>query len=316
MTLKTQTILAVALSLTTALSLVPRSVDAQPTAGPRARVVEPTLTQLDLYEDASIAFAQGRYDDAITSLTGALDEGPVNIFYVNLGRALFRKGQCVEAREAYAKAQESAYVAEPTREQVQKKILEYRTELEERCTGELMTACTPDALRISIDDEPVQPCTDAPFDVTPGSHLVTATYQGRKVVKEVTIHAMKRTGVVMDLSLPRVVDQAEPWELAGLTTGGIGVALLVGAALTDVVLVRPAVEAYDTDHSDADARADAADLQSVVVGTTLAGALMVVTGATIYLLGPGNPPADPQSTELGLGLELGRNNQVTWTTVW
>jgi tetratricopeptide (TPR) repeat protein len=281
-----------------------------------ARVVEPTPAQMGLYEEASVAFAQGRYDDAIASLTRALEEGKVNILYVNLGRALFRKGRCLEAKEAYDHAQDSPYVAEPTREQVQEKILAFRAELEDRCPGEIMAACTPDALRVSIDNEPVRPCAEGPFAAAPGSHLVSAYYQGRKVVKEVTIHAMKRTGVVLDLSLAPTFDRAEPWEAAGLLTAGIGAALLGGSAIADAILVRPAIGDFDADRTDAAARADAEDLQSLVLGSYIAGGLMTATGLMIYLLAPESNVREATSTaRVGVWLQT-ETAGVSWGARW
>lgn len=102
--------------------LAPLCVSAQEAAAP-------TEIQLKLYEEGASAFGAGEFEKAVRLFRASNDLGPLNVTYLNLGRALYRLGRCDEARDALDAARTAPQVAEPTPAAVLDKIVEYSLDL-------------------------------------------------------------------------------------------------------------------------------------------------------------------------------------------
>lgn len=89
----------------------------------------PSDTQLKLYEEGAAAYQAGEFDKASRLFQASIDLGPLNVTYLNLGRALFRLGRCDEARAALDAARSAPRVADPPHEAVMDKIVEYSLDL-------------------------------------------------------------------------------------------------------------------------------------------------------------------------------------------
>mgnify|MGYP002633194949 CR=1 FL=1 len=89
----------------------------------------PSDTQIKLYEEGAAAFQAGEFEKAVRLFQASIDLGPLNLTYLNLGRALFRLDRCEEARDALDKARSAPRVANPPPEAVMDKIVEYSLDL-------------------------------------------------------------------------------------------------------------------------------------------------------------------------------------------
>jgi hypothetical protein len=107
----------------------------------------PTDTQLKLYEEGALAFGAGEYEKAARLFQASIDLGPLNVTYLNLGRALFRLDRCEEARDALDAARSAPRVADPPHEAVMDKIVEYSLDLAD---------CGSDPV-VVVPDKPVEP---------------------------------------------------------------------------------------------------------------------------------------------------------------
>jgi hypothetical protein len=93
----------------------------------------PNESQMQLYKDGSTAFQAEQYEDAVRLFKASLVVGELNITWLNLGRAQFKLGRCLEAREAFAKVRTAPKVRNPAPEAVMVRLNEYLVDLEASC---------------------------------------------------------------------------------------------------------------------------------------------------------------------------------------
>jgi tetratricopeptide (TPR) repeat protein len=287
-------------------------------AGPAAAedvIVAPSEAQLLDAAAAAKSFDEGDYQGAVAALRAALRKGKVNLFYVNLGRAYFRAGECAQADAAYASAVDSPSVAEPAPAEVRKKVVEYRKELLDTCTGNVVVSCDPEDALVTIDDGSPRPCSKSPFPVSPGFHTLRASYADQEMVREVNVRAMENVGVVLDLGQR---EGTGAWRGAGLGVGAVGLVFTASAALYQLTVVNSAIDDHHSDPNDIEARDRANTGRTLVLAGYVAGPTLMLVGASLYLLAPTlfddqEPRAD--TAQWGAWF-LPESAGATWLTVW
>lgn len=275
--------------------------------------------QVQNYRDARVAFKQGRYEDAVADLQEALDFGKANVLYANLGRALFRLGRCKEAAEAYQKGLEAPVVHRPSPELVRQKIEEYQQELQ-TCPGTVVLTCAPVDLGISIDGSVPQPCTDSPLELVPGTYTLRAGKGFDAITRTVEVAAMSENALEFIMPgaeieppaeepHPVVVEppagnlvEADTWRLVGVVTGGAGLLTLASAGALEWLILKPAIDDFDADPTDAAKLDDVESLQSSILNVYVGGAALTAVGAGLFflapILAPEAPPSDPVAVTL------------------
>lgn len=260
-------------------------------------MVEPTAEQLRGATEAARAFDQGDYPHAIEVLNAVLAAGSVNLFYVNLGRAYFRAGRCVEADRAYVLAMTAPAVAAPAPAVVREKVVEYRKELSKQCPGTIMLTCgSGEEVNVSLDDGTPRPCSMGPITAAPGSHILRASVGGETKVREVSVTAMGTIGVVLDS------DEIEGPEYtavqgAGVALAALGASVLGTTLVYDLAVARPAADEWSADRSDLTARDRSTSADTLTRLGYIAGPTLAAVGVSLFLLGP--PPSAADEDEIG-----------------
>ncbi len=156
--------------------------------------VTPSAEQLDLYEAGNKAFQEKRYKQAVEYFRASLAVGEMNITYLNLGRALFKAGDCFEAKETFDKVSSSPAIQSPSPVQVLQKLEEYRADLK-TCPGSVVVACKPAELKLSIDGGEPQDCSTEPMMLSPGEHKIVGMLQEKTTEKVVKVEALGKAKV-------------------------------------------------------------------------------------------------------------------------
>lgn len=221
------------------------------------------------------------YALAIALLEESSAIGELNVTYLNLGRAYQKMGDCKAAREAFDKAAQAPKVARPAPALIDKKLGEYRAELDKSCTTKNQTA----EAAAPTEGAEEQPDADAKSD----RKSENKTAQAKNAAKE-TEPAQEVRPTPAPQTMTRD-DSTSPW---GWVLTGTGVALAgagVGTLFWAKSLRDEVRNASVNDHGFVSSmtRADALDKQStastldtVGLGMTIGGA--VLTGGGIYLL--------------------------------
>lgn len=95
---------------------------------------EPSSRQVALNARAVEAIENGQYSLAINRLEESLELGPLNITYLNLGRAYQLMGRCAQAIEAYEKVEGAPHVPRPEHRVILAKTSTYLDETRTTCT--------------------------------------------------------------------------------------------------------------------------------------------------------------------------------------
>ena len=166
-----------------------------------ADVVEPTEAQFKLYEEGAEAFREGQYRKAIDLFEASLHLGKLNITYLNLGRAYFKLGSCVDAAQAYDLALQAPQVSSPSAAQVLEKIQEYRADLS-GCPGQVIVTCVmapelSSKTEIFVGGQGPFACNGQPVQVKPGKVRVHGSAGAETYEAEVDVAAMEE--VVVEL---------------------------------------------------------------------------------------------------------------------
>lgn len=163
-------------------------------------IVQPTEAQFQLYEEGFEAFRAEDYAKAIDLFKASLHLGELNITYLNLGRAYYKAGRCVEARKAYDKVPGAPQISEPTPVQVLGKLEEYRKDLEATCQGVLVLACKTAGTTVSVDGGAPLGCAGQSIEVAPGKHTLVATLGEETQQREVTVTAAEQADIEFTLA--------------------------------------------------------------------------------------------------------------------
>ncbi len=278
------------------------------------KTVELSEAQVGYFVKAGEALKSEDFTTAVEYYQLAIKAGEANILYASLGRAQFRLGDCKAADESYVKALSAPAVPDPPPATIRAKIEEYRIGLRVECPGRLEIACEPSDMEIRIGDGARRPCSDFPVDLKPDTYKLLAFAYGVSTDREVKITGMETTSLTLNIDNPKGSDgsggakqgESSGMETVGLISMGVGVAVLGTAALLDATTLATAVDDLEVASSQEPINVDKADkaledaegLQTVVLGTYVAGAVIALTGVVLYLVAP-----EEQAPEAGSGLQ-------------
>jgi tetratricopeptide (TPR) repeat protein len=159
-----------------------------------------TESQLEYNNKGVTLINKGEFEEALGYFQSSLAVGEANITYLNLGRTYTRMERCADAATAFERAEEAPAVSSPSRQEVQSILERYRAELEQLCSARLRLECDPQGLDVRVDDAPQIACPDQAIPVTPGEHVVIATY--RDQTKQYRVEAVADEVVTVDVSVP------------------------------------------------------------------------------------------------------------------
>lgn len=165
------------------------------------QTVVPTSAQLELNDAGVQAIIAKDYELAVKLFDSSLALGPINITYVNRGRALQHAGKCEQAEESYEAAFSAPTMSEPSAANVAATIERYRAELREVCPGKVLLVCEPLTLRISIDGKDLGTCPQEPIELGKGEHSIRGTSMGKSVETVVDIAPLKLRRLTLKLDL-------------------------------------------------------------------------------------------------------------------
>jgi hypothetical protein len=94
---------------------------------------EPSERQVELNASAVEAIEKKQYSLAINRLEESLEAGPLNITYLNMGRAYQLMGRCQQALDAYDRVDTAPRVPEPRHDFIMEKVASYRDETRDTC---------------------------------------------------------------------------------------------------------------------------------------------------------------------------------------
>lgn len=278
-------------ALALALVVAPSDANAQPFANP-------TDAQVKLYEQATAAYSEGKYPKAIELLRSSLALGELNIVYLNLGRALFRDGQCDAADEAYAKALTAPAVEAPSPDAVKAKVEQFRGEFSQ-CPALVTVQCSPPDLRISIDGKPPVAC--GMHKLSPGEHLISTIGAKNAVQMPVQAVARKRMTVTVDASdKTDAPTPTSPFLTWGAVTASVGAVSLLGGVIVDQAVLGGTLDEFreavaEGDPEASNLRSDAEGQQTMVLTLYSVGGALIVGGGALMVVGLlDEPEADPE----------------------
>ncbi|MEL6181506.1 MAG: hypothetical protein AAFS10_21285 [Myxococcota bacterium] len=288
---------------------------ATPEASAQSRVAEPTASQIDYYNRANQAYQEGDYTKAVTLLEVALDEGEINILYLNLGRALSKLGRCEEAEKMYGKALKAPSMASPTAAQVKAKIDEYRNDMKRECPGLLVVKCEPGSLVLTIDDGDARLCDGAPISLAAGSYKIKGSLPGnakaKPAVDVVTVTSMQTTTALLTVEVGKGTPEPEKPKAKSVSalpwiTVGVGSTILVASFILDATVVKNDVDEFkdaaDTGADNAQTlKDDAQTSQNLVLGGVILGSVVAAGGLVWGLI----DLTSDQSPSTARGLPLG-----------
>ena len=202
----------------------------------RRKYVVPTEEQVALGQEALEAFVARDFDSAIGKYRKSLAIKEMNITWITLGYALFAKGRCQEASDAYARAAKAPRVKPPPYpRQLAEMLAEYEGQLPTQC-GRIQLVCSPvEGMRVSIDGAAERACSGEPIWIKAGSHKVIGVgSNGLRDVETVEIVAGAEARVELDVP---DVDKGEVSRLRGegeeiaraMSTTSLGLATRVEA---------------------------------------------------------------------------------------
>lgn len=94
---------------------------------------DPTDEQLELNADAVGAIQSGEYAKAVELLKKSNEIAPMNVTWLNLGRAYQKLGKCGKARQAYLNVISAPAVKDPSPRLINAKADQYLGQLDEQC---------------------------------------------------------------------------------------------------------------------------------------------------------------------------------------
>ncbi len=155
------------------------------------RLVKPTAAQLELNDAGVQAIIAKDYDLAVQIFNSSLALGPINITYLNRGRALQHAGKCDQAEESYLAAYSAPTMAEPSAASVATTLDRYRKELEDVCPGSVLLKCEPREISVSINGRNIGQCPSGPIELKKGEYRIRGTLMGKTVESLVDVAPMK-----------------------------------------------------------------------------------------------------------------------------
>ncbi len=203
-----------------------------------------TQGQAELNEEGIEAALRGDHETAIRLFRASIDLGPLNVTYLNLGRALHRSGQCNEAAAAYAAVPGAPKATNTPAAQVEETLASYLDLLGKDCPSGIQVQCAPGGSKLKVTIDGAAAECGSVTNVPPGPH--TLRIEGDGDPREQALDVPQYTVVTYDVA-PIVkkgegenpVQESEPfdWSWAPAATMGTGGAILVGALLYDFIVI-------------------------------------------------------------------------------
>lgn len=238
--------------------------------------VTPGDDVLELINEGAAASDAGEYWRAVAALERALKLQPLNVAYLNLGRALQKSGKCFEAKAAYDAVAGAPKVAGVDPATIAGYVDKYVVELEGACPGRLRFLCAEPATVVLVDPAGAL-ATEACGEWMVGSAgdyaVLATTEDGREVRTRVTVAALETREV------PLTFEATVPEE--GLTSG---VGLRIGVRYASIVGYGTG-ELVESDGATALDRLPADGLQDELDGLQIARLGHGVEGEVGYDLG-------------------------------
>lgn len=182
-----------ALGVCVALSLFGAVAVAQE---PQTAEQERIQAQLKLNDEGVEQMASGNYKGAIQKFERALSEyGARDLVYLNLGRALYRDGQCLEAEKEYLKAidpQTPKVGGDVTRE-MDSAVKRFLTELNQKCPAYMKVSCEPSLMKVYINGDGPQSCDGTLKAYEPGKYEIVGELDGQRTTPQT--HVLERMQV-------------------------------------------------------------------------------------------------------------------------
>jgi hypothetical protein len=208
------------------------------------QITAPSEAQFQLYQRGHEAFKAGQYVEAVDLFKASLHLGELNITYLNLGRALFKLGDCVGARRAYEKALTAPAIAQPTSAEVAEKVASYEADLA-TCRAVLIVECSDPRTSITVGGLGPMACDGSPISLEPGQYTIEGRRGGVTLREQVHLRGMQEVVVEVDLSAkPSGLDlgtprapRATPELSGGLVLGGRVAGLVLGEMSRRVSMV-------------------------------------------------------------------------------
>lgn len=265
------------------------------TSGPTIGLAQTSAStaQDELNQRGVEAIIDGKYDAAIRLFKSSLDLGPLNITYLNLGRAYQKANQCNEALDAYNVVQSSPAVESPSSDEIAAALEKYRAELASTCPGFVRMECSANMM-VSIDSAEPVPCSAEKVELPPGDHRFEGSVGDRHVKAGVTVVGMKTSNVVLDVG-PAPSSPLNTWAMITSASGG---ALLLAGLGVDLFVLGPLVDDIDaaTDQDEHNRLSD--DLssnQSLGLGLYIGGGVLAAAGIALFVLAPGDSGDAPEA---------------------
>ncbi len=170
----------------------------------------------ELNQAGVAALDRGEYERAVRFFQEAVEAKPLNVIYLNLGRAYARWGKCDQARAAYDQVPDAPAAESPPRDTVLEVLYRYRLELDEQCAKQESNETEVEATtRTPIE----RPPADEPMSLRPVALGLIGVGA-----------AALATGLVIEFAvLPRHERQQD--EEAFRSTRGANQAIFVGGAV-------------------------------------------------------------------------------------
>ncbi len=254
-----------------------------------AQTVEPSAAQQDYNDKGVIAMQQGKFGEAVASFRSSLSLGELNVTQLNLGRAYFRMGLCLDAREAYAATKTAPKVSAPTPDEITALLDRFEKEYLEECSARLILQCEGNP-KVTIGETIGRSCSDVgEWPVMAGPVTVKYRYGTENFEKKVKVEAGEAVEVTLTMDDGSEEDAVATGGDGGGTTGGapgvsasadsgsslstygwiaagVGVALLGGAFAYDLAVTAPAIEELENLPNTEEGRIEAAEARSEIDG--------------------------------------------------
>jgi len=295
------------------------------TVSAQEKFAAPSEAQVQLYVKAIEAIKADNFEDAIDLLKSSLALGELNIIYLNLGRAYFRNGECDKAMDAYDKVLTAPKVTDPSPDTIAATLEEFRGELS-ACPGKVEVACIPASLTVSIDGKVPVPCSESPFLLPPGEHVLTGASGDKRAEARVTVESRKNHSVTLNAE-PEVAPPPPPSEgvsgmtVAALVTAGVGLAAVTTGIIIDQTSLSNSIDEYaeaveEGAENEETLRDDTEALQGRVLLLYVGGGVALATAATLMAIELGAEDEEAAATGLTPWVTPEGGGGVGWSTSW
>jgi hypothetical protein len=315
--------------VTAALALLAVLSWALPALGQGVETVEVSAAQRQYNDEGVRALVAGNPKVAAGFFKSALNLGPLNLSYLNLGRASAQLGDCVRAREAYAAVPGAPKVQSPSPAEIANVLERFSSELDSSCSATLAIVCPSAAAMVSVDDLEPYACAER-IPLTAGSHTVRLGEDDPVTVVAAAGSVVALAGPSSDLGpadgpaegdAPQPIEQpraeASGFGAWGWTATGIGAGFLLTALAVDRLVLAPKFDDLDAARTDATRASHDAIESSISSTQTLnmvllgAGAVSLSAGLVVLLW-----PDHERPTAVSFGFSPDGGSSLTWSATW